>query len=225
MEKNKSKIRIGFWIVLIIISALFGGIMAALDLNDSIKKILTAAFLCAAALTSVTIDLMWYREFNKKLRSLHPILLQEHNPDHYISEINSLLTGIKSPQVRSVLLLNLSAAYCEKKEYYTAKDLLLQINPRKLTGINKFVYWADLAYVHFYLQENEKAILILDQQKTPFSKLGNNSHLGGLLSILSIFRKLGEGDQPGARQLLEQAQPQWKNEHTAPDFEYLKRLC
>ncbi|WP_077611913.1 hypothetical protein [Clostridium sp. Marseille-P2415] len=225
MEKNKRRIRIVFWIAVIIVSASLGVFTAAFDLNASAKKVLIVIYLSIVALTSIAIDLMWYRKFNQKLRSLQSVLLQEHDADRYISEINALLMGKKSPQICSILKLNLCAAYCEKKDYSTAKELLLQINPRKLAGINKFVYWADLAYVHFYLHEDEKAVLILTQQKTPFSKLSDHTHLGGLINILLIFQMLAEGDKTGARQLLEKARPQWENEHTAPDFEYLDKLC
>lgn len=225
MEKNKKKIRLCFWSAVIIISIFLGIGMSAFDLSPSVKTVLITVFLSLVFFTSIAIDLMWYGAFNKKLHSLQPILLQEHDADRYIREINILLEGKKSAQIHSILQLNLNAAYCEKKEYGTAKELLLRINPRKLAGINQFVYWADLAYVYFYLRENEQACSIVIEQKKAFSKLSSNSHLSGLIAILFIFQKIADGDKAGARQLLEQARPQWENTHNAPDFEYLDTLC
>ena len=225
MDKNRKKIRIIFWISTIVLSGLFGAGLSAFSVAPPIKTILIVVFLSIVCFIAMAINLLWYREFNQKLKALQPILLEEHDANRYIQEIQALLEGKKSPQICGILKLNLSAAYCEKKEYGTAKELLLQIDPRKLGGTNRFVYWADLAYVYFYLQENQKATLILEQQQAHFSKLSNNLHLGGLLAILMIFQKITEGDKPGARQLLDQARPQWKNERTAPDFEYLETLC
>lgn len=222
MEKNRGKIRTYFWIAVIVISALFGIGIAAFDPDPSVKKVLIASFLGAVALISIAIDLLWYREFNKKLRSLQCVLLQEHDADRYICEINALMAGKKSPQIRNVLLLNLGAAYCEKQDYDKAKEILLQVNPRRLTGMNRSIYWADFAYVCFYLNENEQANAILAQQKAAFSKLGEDPQVGALIQILLIFQMLSQGNRSGAQMLLEQARPQWENEHTAPDFTYLE---
>lgn len=225
MEKQRKKIRIIFWVIVIVGSMALGIGTAAFEPDTFAKTALVLGWMAAVAVCSITIDLLWYRALNRKLRALQPILLQEHDADRYIDEINMLLAEHKSPHTNAVLKLNLCAAYCEKKEYHLAKEMLLQINPRMLSGINRAVYWADLAYVYFYLQENEQAILILEQQAADFSKLSDNARLGGLIAILSIFQKLAQGDRPGARQLFNQARPKWENDHTAPDFEYLESFC
>ena len=222
---DNKKIRMIFWIVIIVLSIFFGIVAAALDLSPTVRRILMAVYLTFVLISSISIDLLWYRFFNHRLKALQPILLHQRDADRYITEITALLEGKKSPQIRSVLKLNLSAAYCEKKEYEKAKELLLQIKPRKLAGTNRLIYWADLAYVYFYLQENQNAISIMDQQKVPFSKLSDNGYVGGLLAILSIFRKLAENDNIGARQLLDQSRAKWENQYTAPDFEYLEKQC
>ncbi|WP_283609788.1 hypothetical protein [Faecalispora anaeroviscerum] len=225
MEKNRSKIRFVFWLVLIVGSALLGVGLAAFSLDRFTKNMTVAVWLAILSLTSIGIDLLWYRELNRKLMSLQSVLLEEHDADRYISEINALLEGKKSPHIRSIFLLNLSAAYCEKAEYHTAQDFLLQINPRKLTGINRSVYWANLAYVYFYLKEEEKAQLILEQQRAAFAKLSDHPQLGALLVVLGIFERLAQGDRPGARERLERERPRWETEHTASDFAYLDQLC
>lgn len=222
MEKNRGKIRAYFWIAVIVISALFGISIAAFDPDASVKKVLIASFLGAVALISIAIDLLWYREFNQKLDSLQSVLLQEHDADGYIREINTLMAGKQSTQIRNVLLLNLSPAYCEKQEYGKAKEILLQVNSRKLTGRNRCIYWADFAYVYFYLKENEQANAILAQQKVVFCKFSEDPGLGALIQVLRIFQMLSEGDRSGAQMLLERARPQWENEHTASDFIYLE---
>lgn len=225
MDRNRRKIRIGFWITALTLSALLGWFTAALDPPPATSRVITAIFLTAVAGTSITIDLLWYRAFNRKVRATQSILLEERDPDRYISEISALMAGKRSPRIVGMLRICLATAYCEKRDYTAAKEQMLQANPRKLAGLSREVYWADLAYIHFYLGENAAALQILERRKLPFSKLTEHPHLGGLLAILGIFRLLAGGDRMGAGQLLEQARPRWENERTAEDFAYLEQLC
>ncbi len=138
-------------------SGLLGAAFAALEVSRNTRNVLMALWLVAVAVAAVTIDLQWYRSFNRRLQALGPILTEQNDPDRYIEEISVLLEGKKSPQLRGLLLVNLCAAYCDKKEYDIAKALLMQVKPKKLAPINRMVYWADLAYLHFHLQEDAQA--------------------------------------------------------------------
>lgn len=225
MIENKKKIRTVFWIIVLSGSLLLGAAVGALEVSHGGKNALLAVWLVAVAVASVAIDLLWYRAFNRQLKSLQPILSEEGDPDRYIQEISALLEGKRSPQLRGVLLINLCAAYCDKREYDTAKALLLQVNPKKLSPVNRLVYWADLAYIHFHLQEDAPACAILTQQKDALLKFKESPHLGGLIAILSTFQKIAEGDKTAAGVLLAQARPQWQTARNAHDFEYLDQLC
>lgn len=101
----------------------------------------------------------------------------------------------------------------------------MQINPKKITGIKKLIFWANLAYIHFYLNENEQACAILTQQQKEFSKFAEHPHLGGLITILSVFKKLSEGETSKANAILEKVRARWENEQNAPDFDYLMQRC
>ncbi len=225
MMKNKKKIRTAFWIIVLSGSALLGVAVGALDTRAAVKNTLLIVWLGAVAAAAVAIDLLWYRAFNQRLKALQPILSEERDPDRYIQEISALLEGKRSPQLRGVLLINLCAAYCDKKEYDTAKALLMQINPKKLAPINRLVYWADLAYVHFHLQEDAQACDIITQQQKALLKFQDNPHFGGLVAILLIFKKMAEGDKVEAKALLDQARVQWQTARNTHDFEHLEQLC
>lgn len=225
MMENKKKIRAVFWIIVLSGSLLLGAAIGALEISHGGKNALLAVWLGAVAVAAVAIDLLWYHAFNRRLKSLQPILSEEGDPDRYIQEISALLEGKRSPQLRGVLLVNLCAAYCDKEEYDTAKALLLQVNPKKLSPINRLAYWADLAYIHFHLQENAQACAILTQQENALLKFKESPHLGGLVAILFAFQKVAQGDKAAAKALLAQARPLWLTAHNAHDFEYLEQLC
>lgn len=225
MMENKKKIRAVFWVIVLSGSALLGAALGALDIGSPVKNTLAVLWLCAVGASSVAIDLLWYRSFNRRLRSLAPILSEEGDPDRYIQEISALLEGKKSPQLRAVLLMNLCVAYCDKKEYDTAKALLQQVNPKKLAPANRLVYWANLAYIHFYLREDTQACAILAQRQEVLRRLKDHPQLGGLIAILFIFQKLAQGDRDEAGSLLAQARLQWQTARNAQDFDHLERLC
>ncbi|WP_085832943.1 hypothetical protein [Clostridium merdae] len=225
MLKNRNKIRVIFWVILIVTSFLFGVGLAAFEPSDEVKKFSIIVFLCFVAISATILNLLWFRAFNLKLASLHSILLEEHDADRYIAEINELMEDKISPQMRSVLQLSLSAAYCEKRDFLKAKELLSLINPQKLRGTNRTLYWADYAYVHFHLKENNKAIKRMIEHQAEFDKIRTHSNWGALLLILQIFKELAEGNLKKAQSLLEQERPKWETENNKDDFEYLEKLC
>lgn len=225
MIKNRKRIRTVFWIIVLSGSFLLCAALGTLDIGHLGKNALLILWLSVVGVVAVAIDLLWYRAFNQRLKALQPILSEEGDPDRYIQEISALLEVKRSPQLRGVLLINLCAAYCDKKEYDTAKALLQQVNPKKLAPVNRLIYWANLAYIHFHLQENAQACAILTRQKKALLKFKQSPHLGGLIAILFVFERVAQGDKAGAGALLEQARPQWQTARNAHDFEYLGQLC
>lgn len=223
MDKHRGAIRAAFWTILVLGSALLGAGGAALDLDRSAKRIVVVGWFFLIVLAAVAIDLLWYRELGKKVEALRPLLTE--NPDHYIREIRALLEGKRSPHLRGVLLVNLSAAYQEKGDYKTAANLLRSVNPKKLAGMNRSIYWADLALAYFHLGENARALEILAAQESGFSKLRESAALGGLLAILSVFQMLALGNRAGAKQRLEQVRPHWEEARNAREFEALAQRC
>lgn len=225
MIENKKKIRTIFWIIVLSGSLLLGAAIGALEISHGRKNVLLVMWLGTVAVAAVAIDLLWYHAFNRQLKALQPILSEDGDPDRYIQEISALLEGKRSPQLRGVLLMNLCAAYCDKKEYDTAKALLLQVNPKKLAPVNRLAYWADLAYIHFNIQEDAQACAILAQQQSALLRFKESTDLGGLIAILFVFQKIAEGDKVQAKALLAQARPRWQTLRNAHDFEYLEQLC
>lgn len=174
MDKNNRKIQVILVPVVIIICMLLSVWVTTLNLSPFVENVLPLVVLFVIALVWLIIYWILYQKFFLKLKALQPFLGEEDDANRYICEINTLLAEQKSPQyMRRILKNNLSCAYIAKKGFNTAKELLMQINPRNLL----------------------------------------------------IFRMIAEGNQAGARQLLEQTRSKWENERAIPDFEYLDKLC
>lgn len=164
-----------------------------------------------------------YIRMGKKVDDLAPILVQERNPDKYITEINSMLERTRSGQMQQILKLNLAAAYCDKRDYRGANELLQQIKPGKLSMANRTVYWARLALTLFYLGEKEKACGIVEKQRNDFQKPISQENIGPTLAIVAIFYEQAKGSRKEARELYAKARRKWYNDQYAADFEYLER--
>ena len=189
------------------------------------KTALILIWLSLGASFSVWILFWSYFKLQQKINSLKPILLEENGIDRYILEIQTLLSVKHSTSIVDLLKIILSQAYCGKKDYNLAKGILLEVNPRKLARINQTVYWADLAYIYYQLQEDTYANPIMEKQKRKFIKQSANPRLAKRISILWIFQAISNHDKDKARILLEQYKEKWKDDSNPSDFEMLKSMC
>lgn len=113
-------------------------------------------------------------------------------------------------------------AYCKKGDYQTAKAKLLEVNTRKLHGMNRVVYVGDLAYVCFYLGEQEQMLQIMEENRQMILKYADRPQTSGVIAILNIFEQIAKGELERARELYTEAKLKWENEDREDDFEYLQ---
>jgi tetratricopeptide (TPR) repeat protein len=223
MEKQKKRIRVIFWVVVILVCLLVGMGLAACGLTTKMKTVVALICVAAVAVAAVVIDLAYYRRLGKAVDALLPLLHQD--PDAYIQGIEDLLHGAKNLGLRQTRAINLAAAYCEKGDYARAARHLEELDPAQLSPQHRGVYWADYALTQFHLHHKKKACDILAQQEEVFAPLKNSRHLGGLLAVLDIFRLLAEGDQATARKMLDLARVAWPEDTVKAELDYLEHLC
>lgn len=220
MEKNEKRIKRVCWTILILGSAALGAGQATFNLSNFIL----IAWLSIVALGSMTLNLLWYREISQKLNKINLILNEQCDPDQYIAELNALMEGKRSFQLRQIHLINLGAAYIQKEDYEKAKSLLLQVKPSRIGKINKVIYWADLALAYFYLKEEQLACAIMEAQKNNFQQFKDDKQVGETLAILAIFQLLTTGEKEKAKQQLAEARKQWESPRSMNDFAHLESL-
>lgn len=223
MEKNKKKIRVIYWAIIILGSLILGIVTAALEWNDFMRKVTFISWVSIMGIGAFAINLAWGMEFTQKLNKINLILNEERDPDRYILELNALMEGKRSFQLRQLHLINLGAAYSQKEDYEKAKSLLLKARAPKI-GINKVIYWADLAMVYFYLKEDEAACAIIEAQKDNFEKFKDHKQVGGTLAVLSLFHLAAMGEKNKLRQQLSEAKEKWENKQNKSDFIHLESL-
>ncbi|MFA9464678.1 MAG: hypothetical protein ACERKN_10360 [Velocimicrobium sp.] len=168
------------------------------------------------------INIAWQKNLMKKVKCLEKILKDEQNPDKFIEENEKLLQTLKSSYNRAMIKINLSVGYCEKGEYETAKDILLSIPSKSLKGIHGVIYFVNLAYVYFRIEENQKALNILELHNKDFLCFKTNSSLGGSIAILRIFQYIVTNQPLEAQNLLTVEKEKWADHHFLEDWEFLQ---
>ncbi|WP_324824474.1 hypothetical protein [Sinanaerobacter sp. ZZT-01] len=148
------------------------------------------------------INAVWQFKFQKKLMGMNSMLYQEETLDLFIEQIDTLLKKIKSDFNRNQLLISLSVAYCEKQQYQEAKDVLLQMEEKALSGIIKAIYYHNLAYYHFLLNESKMAIQIMEEHKTDFEKWRKNKALEPNLLINEVYLYINQENWNEAKERL-----------------------
>lgn len=205
---------------------IFGGILLILEQGFQIpKKVISRYYIILSGIIiigAVFIDILWQRRFIEKLKGLERILREEKNPDKFIEENKKLLQTVKANYNKALIYINLSAGYCDKGDYETAKEILISTPLKGLKGINEIIYYLNLTYIYFRLGENRKALEILERHNKDFSKLEKHPKLGGHIAVVKILESLIQNNVSQAEALLSTSKEKWKDERLLEDWEYLQ---
>lgn len=189
MEKQRQHIRLIFWAIVIAVSGLLGVARAALGLEGIISKLLVVSWLVCAVAASVWIDVRWQQKLQKRLAEMQLILSEEKDPDRYIKELHELLDGAKKWNLVLCRNMNLSMAYAEKKDYEKALQYLEELDPARMQGELKAVYWANRGLFCLYTGKTEEGQKMLLEQKPILEAYQKNPY------VAEAVKHLHETDQ------------------------------
>lgn len=218
--ENRSLIRVLWWAGVLLAGALALVASMSLGLEPQWLALLFAIVGVCAVVAALVINAMWLREFCGQVSALYPILEEEKDPDRYIQCLNELLADKRSAFLRGIRSINLCAAYCQKQEWAAAKQALLEISWRRLRGLQRTLYLANLAYVCFYLKEYKEALEALRHNRAGMQKY--RAQLGALADVLAIFEAAAKGETKTAARLLAEARQDYQDEEIARDLDELE---
>ncbi|MBN7771787.1 hypothetical protein [Clostridium aminobutyricum] len=178
----------------------------------------------AAILLAVLINGAYQFRFAKKLNALTEILLTDRDEERFIAENEELLRNTKERHHRALIYLNLCAGYSDKEAFETAKEMLLKVPEQDFRGINKLVYYINLAYIDFRLLEVQEALAVLRRFDKQFTNLQNHKQLGGHLAILKIFDLIYTEQTEEAQPLLLSSKEKWTDKRLEKAWVYQQRL-
>lgn len=151
-------------------------------------------------------------------------LREEGKTEEYIAQVEKLLESAKGQQLRNQLRLNLTAGYCDLKQYDRAAAILEELAGEKLKGVVRTVHRLNLCCCYFYMGEWEKAMEWYGKSQGEFASFRNTAEYGGNVAVLDIFAEIARGQKERAGEMLENAKETWRNPRLQEDYQYLERL-
>lgn len=176
-----------------------------------------------AIVGSVAINILWQKNFQKKVQALMPILYEENNPDLFIEENKKLLENMRSPYNKAFLLLNISVGYSDKRDYQKAKEILLQIPENAIRGLNGIIYYIDLVYYNFKLMNMDEVIAIMDKHEKEFKAFENHKTIGKHIKLNQIFYLRAKNELEEADKLISILEKESTDKRLLGDLEELKK--
>lgn len=158
---------------------------------------------------AVIINCIYQIKFVKKLNKITKLITEDDNIDLFFEKIEKLLTKCKSNYNRSLLLINLSYGYAKKEQYAKGLEVLESIEPKRVKGINKIIFYLNMSCFHFHLGNYEDVISITEKNSKEFSKFKNNPHLGWNIASNNIYFYIAKGEFEEAKKLIEEAKEKW----------------
>ena len=210
LEKNRKKVRLGFFLCAILAGALLGRVLSSSDTSAGAAIGLTILAMCGVVFAACVVNWLWYRAFLKEVDDLAPILKEQNDPDRYIAEITKRLKGKKSAQTIALLQMKIAGAYSQKREFEQARECLAKVQPQKLHGLVRVAYQLQLIQTLLAQQETESARELLEQNRTEFLKLQKTELLGPSIALVLVWEQVQLGDTKAAEALLTAAQEQFK---------------
>ena len=216
------KIRRIYYTAVILGSFAIGIAAPALGLSSGARAAVVILWLAAVGISALIVNLRWLKGLNAEVTALTPLL--DSDPDLYIERLTALLGGRRSKALRQLLAINTAAAYCRKKDYAEAEELLRSIDGRGLYSVYRPVHQADLALCLFYQGKYDEAIAVMDENRELFRTHAENPQLGGVLAVLELFGLAAKGEYQKALELLPGARTKW-GEGCRDDLNHIERLC
>lgn len=169
------------------------------------------------------LNLLYTGKYQKRMRQALA-LLEEGRAREYTEAVENLLASARGRALRNLLQLNLSAGYCEQKQFDRAIGVLEELSGERLWGMMKAVHRLNLSLCYFYTRQGEKALALYSESRESFSRFRGNPALGGNLAVLDMFAAIECGRYDEAGGLLESARKSWDNPRLQEDYRYIEDL-
>lgn len=137
-------------------------------------------------------------------------LLDQGDVNAFLSENQKLLDNAKFSVQKSLIRINLCAAFCDLEAYEDALNQLDNIEEKHLMNMNKVVYWINRIHVLNALGRKNEAMALLEDKRKMLMPYKNSKHLGGYIQHALILEQIELGQLDQAKLMLEKAKMTWQ---------------
>lgn len=205
-----------------LLGVLFSFSMNFLKIDDGQYYKYYLLFVVIIFLGGLAINFLYFNKHSKKTKN-HLVMLERGKPQEFIDDIEAILPTLKSKYLKNLYTVNLSAGYCDLKNYKKAKKVLKSIENQKLpTGVRE-IYALNLTLVYFYLNEDEKAVKLYNDSTKDFAMIRKVPKYRGNFAVLDTFYYISQGEIENAREKLEESREKYKDTRLLQDYEELAK--
>lgn len=193
----------------------------ALNIPEEIFMKTYWIFGAAVVIAAVLFNHFYHRSYLKKMKTA-ALLLEQGKPQEYIKAVETLRQKAKGRYLQNLFILNLSAGYCDLKEYKKAIELLKSLENARLYQNLKLVYHINLCVCYFYDGQTEKAMTLYKSSQKLFCTSLATKLYGGNIAVLDVFALVEQREYDRAKEVLTTAREAWSDSRLQADFEYLE---
>lgn len=182
-------------------------IQHALHIEEDVFLHSYFAIIILMVLFNIGYNLLYFKKMKHAIQ-----LLESCKPQEYVETMEHLLKKAKGKGLQKILQLNLTAGYCDLKEYEKALEILESMDNSKLKGGLQLVHHINLCMCYFYTGQTEKAMALYQIPKENFAFYrkypdGFTQYFFSLDILAAIVTK----DLAKADTLLKQAKETWND--------------
>lgn len=169
----------------------------------------------------ILFNTVYIRQFAKKMQEA-AILLEAGEPRAYIKAVEKLRGQARGRFLKNLFQLNLSAGYCDLKQYAKAISLLEPLSVSHLRGDMRLVHCLNLCVCYFYSGQASKAMQLYEASETVLAPYRNCRPYGGNLAVLDMLAALERKEYGAAGAMLAEAREKWDSPRLAEDYAYIE---
>lgn len=175
----------------------------------------------AIVIGAMLINLFYNYGYKKRMRTA-ALLLEEGKIEEYIATVEAMLRTAKGKQLKNALRLNLSAGYCEQKQFDRAIRLLEELSQERLWGTVKMVHRLNLCACYFYTSQGEQAIRLYSESQKEFEPFRKSAAYGGNLAVIDMLAAIERKQYDLAEEMLRQAKAAYDRPRLQDDYRYIE---
>lgn len=181
------------------------------------------ALIMFVVFSCIVFNYIYTLSYQRKMKAAAD-LLSEGKADEYIEAVEKLYHRAKGRFLKRVLRLNLSAGYCEKRDYENAALLLEDMEKDRLDGQMEMVRRLNLCISYFHTQRADEALALYRDSKVIFDAFRTNPYYENSFAIVDCLAAIAELRIDDAKELLAFAKETDPDPRHEEDFRSIERL-
>ena len=133
-------------------------------------------------------------------------LLEAQKTEEYLQVMEKYYQQVKTRELKNLFRLNMTAGYCELKQYPEAEAILEELADARLYGMQEMVRRLNLCFCYFQRGETEKALQLNAESEKLFNRFRKNPAYATNFIFLDIHVANAQGKTENLRAMLTKAQ-------------------